>query len=39
MIGNMTKHIVHQTLVNSPVRFNYPLAMLLVSYSVFDIQN
>lgn len=29
-IGNMTKHIMYLTLVNSSVWFNYPSAMLLV---------
>lgn len=39
MIGNMTNHIMYQTPVNSSTWFNYPLAMLLVWYSIFDIQN
>lgn len=30
MIGNMTNHIMYQTLVNSSAWFNYPSAMLLV---------
>lgn len=30
MIGNMTNHIMFQTLVNSSAWFSYPSAMLLV---------
>lgn len=38
VIGSMTKQIAPPSLVNTSY-FSYPLAMLLVSYSIFDIQN
>lgn len=38
VMGSVTKQIAPPSLVSSS-QFNYPLAMLFVSYSIFDIQN